>query len=188
MFFTRTGKSRITLFKEIALSCVIAFYLYQAIASISPDSSLKEAITDPVKNYWNFVGLTQNWALFSPIIRNINYHAATTITFENGEILLWQLPRMDRLDLYQRFRLEKFRKWDVDSLPWPDYKSFWPDFARCAGRLYYSPTNKPKQCSLFYEYTEIPPASDHLTDRYELPVHNKPVTVFTYFFKPEDFK
>jgi hypothetical protein len=155
---------------------------------VSPDSSLKKAITEPVDIYWQFLGFTQSWSLFSPLIRTINYHVAATITFENDAILLWQLPRMDRLDLYQRFRLEKFRKWDVDSLPWPDYKSFWPDFARCAGRLYYSPSNPPKQLSLILQWTAIPPASDHLTDRYELPRHDKTNTVFTYFFKPEDFK
>jgi hypothetical protein len=188
MFFTGMDKSRITLFKEVALSCLVAFYMCEAIASVSPDSSLKTAITEPVDNYWSFWGFTQSWSLFSPLIRNINFHAASTITFENGQVLLWQLPRMDRLDLYQRWRLEKFRKWDVDALPWPDYKSFWPAFARYAGRLYYSPTNKPKQLSLFYEYIEIPPPGEHLTDRYELPPHSKPVTVFTYFYKPEDFK
>jgi hypothetical protein len=102
--------------------------------------------------------------------------------------MIWQLPRMDKLNLIDRFRYEKFRKWDVDSLPWPDYKNFWPDFARYSGRLYYCPENKPVQLTLHIFWNDIPRPSDKLTDRSDLPQHTKLQTQFTYFYTDKDFE
>ena len=188
MFSDMLRRARTPLVKEIALTILICAYLLQAIASLSPDSELKKRLTAPADLFWNFWGFNQAWNLFSPVIRDLNYHVAATITFDDGTILTWQLPRMDHLNIYQRFRMEKFRKWDADSLPWPDYKAFWPDFARYTGRLYCSPQHKPKQLSLYLFWTTIPAPVDPLVDRYALPDHDKYSCVFTYFYKPEDLQ
>lgn len=177
------------LVKDIALSFVSCLYIFYAITSLSPDSELKSRIMNPVMGIWNFCGFYQRWSLFSPVIRTINHHTEAIVTFEDGTKMLWQLPRMDRMSLLQRFRLEKIRKWDSDSLPWPDYKQFWPEFARYIGRLYFDPHNKPVQLSLYLFWTKIPtPTKNKIVDRYELPRHTKFTPVFTYFYTPEDFQ
>jgi hypothetical protein len=102
--------------------------------------------------------------------------------------MLWEAPRMEKLSLMDRFRLEKFRKWGVDSLPWADFKEFWPDFARYLGHQYYDPGNKPVFLSLCLYWSDIPPPESASNSRSKLPEHTKFTTQFTYRYVPEDFK
>jgi hypothetical protein len=94
---------------------------------------------------------------------------------------------MNRLSYGERFRLEKFRKWSIDSLPWPDYKEFWPDFARYIGRKHYCANNKPASLSLNLYWIEIPkPTAAGISELATLPQHTKMSTVFFYKYKAED--
>lgn len=172
--------------REIALSSLICLYLFIQIAWLCPDSKPRSAIIEPVKLFWHFWGLDQSWKLFSPEIKNINFHTVAIITFADGMKLNWELPRMKRLNYLERFRDEKYRKWCVDSLPWPDYKEFWPDFARYAGRKFYRPDNKPVSLSLVLFWIEIPSPEGKIVPVANLPEHTKMNTVFYYRYKPED--
>jgi hypothetical protein len=153
-----------------------------------PESELQKQLVAPGNSFFQFWGLNQSWRLFAPTIREINYHTTATITFDDGAIMLWQMPRMDRLDLGHRFVLEKFRKWAVDTLPWPSYKEYWVDYAHYAGRVFATPQRKPVQFSLHLFCAKIPPPVGNLVDRYQLPPHEDSSLVFTYFYKPEDFQ
>jgi hypothetical protein len=175
---------------EAVMSALIVSYLFFTITWLSPESDLRTRVLEPVKQFWYFFGLDQNWRLFSPVIKDINFHTVAVLTFEDGYMLNWELPRMKRLDYLERFRDEKYRKWCVDSLPWPDYKEFWPDFARYAGRKFYNKANKPVSLSLQLYWIEIPPpprqAGEKIVPVAELPEHTKMNTVFYYRYKPED--
>lgn len=172
--------------KETLLSFLILAYLFFTITWLSPESNLRTRILEPVKQFWLFWGFDQNWRLFSPEIRNINFHTSATLTMTNGERVVWELPRMKQMSLWQRFKDEKFRKWSIDSLPWPDYKEFWPDFARYVGRQYCTPENKPVDLTLNLYWIEIPQPQAKLIPVKDLPEHTKYNTVFYYRFKPED--
>lgn len=176
--------------KEKALSALIITYLFFTVTWLSPESDLRTRILDPVRQFWVFWGLDQNWRLFSPVIRNINFHTTATLTMSDGERVVWQLPQMKTMGLWQKFKDEKFRKWSIDSLPWPDYKEFWPDFARYVGRQYASPANKPVDLSLNLYWIEIPEPGKELkpVKVKDLPAHTKYNTVFYYRFKPEDLQ
>ena len=179
---------------QIALSALIAVYLFFTISWLSPESEARTRIVEPIKQFWLFWGLDQNWRLFSPVIKNINFHTVAVITFEDGYRLNWELPRMKRLDYFQRFRDEKYRKWTIDSLPWPDYKPFWPDFARYVGRKFYNPVNKPVSLTLQLYWIEIPKPETKglgnivapIVPAGALPEHTKMNTVFFYRYQPGD--
>lgn len=172
--------------REILLSSTIALYLGVQIAWLMPESLARTAVISPIKQLWQFWGLDQNWRLFSPEIKNINFHTVAVITYADGMKLNWELPRMKRLNYWERFRDEKYRKWCVDSLPWPDYKEFWPDFARYAGRKFYKADNKPVSLSLVLYWIDIPKPTDKIVPVAALPEHTKMNTVFYYRYKPED--
>jgi len=175
---------------EPLLSVLIAVYLFFTIGWLSPESETRTRILEPVRQFWLFWGLDQNWRLFSPVIKDINFHTMAVLTFEDGYRLSWELPRSKRLDYFERFRDEKYRKWCVDSLPWPAYKEFWPDFARYAGRKFYTQSNKPVSLSLQLYWIEIPKpvvdAKGAILPVSALPEHTKMSTVFYYRYKPED--
>ncbi|MBX9696251.1 MAG: hypothetical protein K2Z81_27940, partial [Cyanobacteria bacterium] len=154
-----------------------------------PESEPKRRVVEPIKVLWLFFRLDQNWSLFSPVIRNINYHTVAVVTYRDGFKRIWELPRMERLNWIDKFRKEKFRKWSVDSLPWEDHKEFWPYFARYVGRELYNAENPPAEFSLCLFWAPIPaPKETDMVMREKLPVHTKFTHVFTYKYQPEDFK
>ena len=182
---------------EVCLSILTVTYLFFTITWLSPESEPRTRIIAPIKQFWLFWGLEQNWRLFSPVIKDINFHTVAVLTFEDGMRLNWELPRMKRLDYVARFRDEKYRKWCVDSLPWPDYKEFWPDFAKYIGRKFYTKTDRPVSLSLLLYWVPIPPpgkvgaapASSEttaFTPASALPEHSRLSTVFYYQYKPGD--
>ncbi len=178
--------------KESGLSLIFVVFLFFTISWLAPESPWRSATIEPIKQFYLFWGLDQNWKLFSPEIRKINFHTEAILTFDDGNRLIVELPRMNRMNYADRFKLEKFRKWSVDSLPWPDYKEFWPDFARYLGRKYNCSDNQPQSLSLNLYYIEIPVLdlnkSQPLVPLTEMPAHTKMNTVFFYRYKPEDFK
>jgi len=178
--------------KEGGLSLIFVVFLFFTISWLAPESTLRTNTIEPVKQFYLFWGLDQNWKLFSPEIRKINFHTEAILTFADGNRLIVEMPRMNRLNYWDRFRLEKFRKWSVDSLPWPDYKEFWPDFARYIGRKYNNNNNQPQSLSLNLYYIEIPTLDlNHphpLVPVTEMPPHTKINTVFFYRYQPADFK
>jgi hypothetical protein len=186
------GTNRWQLFKEIGLSVVTLTFLIITGFWLSPDKApstpLKKQIVEPIKVFWLFWGLEQNWALFSPVIKDINYHTVGVITRQDGSNEIWEFPRMDKLDLFTKFRLEKYRKWSIDSLPWPDHKQFWPYIARYIGRQTYRQDNPPVKFALLLFWTKIPPPATAFTERAKLPPHTKCNNVFTYEFSKEDFQ
>ncbi|MBS1998125.1 MAG: hypothetical protein JSS86_17500, partial [Cyanobacteria bacterium SZAS LIN-2] len=84
-------------------SLLIAAYLFFTITWLSPESPTRDRLLEPVKQFWLFWGLDQNWRLFSPVIKDINFHTMAVITFEDGYRLSWELPRMKRLNYFERF-------------------------------------------------------------------------------------
>src|SRR6516164_7758405 len=122
------------------IACLVALYFFYAVVWLCPACEFKRRLLAPVNHLFFYWRLDRSWALFSPTIRTINYHTGVTVTFEDGTKVIWELPRMDRLNMWERLRWDKWRKLDVDSLPWDIfYKDFWPDFARYVGRKYYNP-------------------------------------------------
>lgn len=95
---------------------------------------------------------------------------------------------MEKLSYFDRFRLEKYRKWGIDSLPWTPFKEFWPDFARYVGRQLYDKRNKPVSLTMNLHWSEIPPPDKNPVKQADVPDRTKFSTVFCYMFKDEDFK
>lgn len=173
--------------RQIFLSMVTIVYIIVNGFWLTPKSELRSRITDPFKDFWLFWGLHQSWALFSPTIKDINYHVIAIVTYENGYKRIWEPPRMDKLDLVTKFQKEKFRKWTIDSLPWPEHKKFWPDIARYIGRELYTKENPPKELSLCLLWSKIPHPVDNKPLK-PLPDHTRFNTVFTYKYVSEDFQ
>jgi hypothetical protein len=173
---------------EVLLSCISVFYVCYTLIWISPDRELKTRLVAPFRLWWEFWGLNQHWAMFSPTIRDLNVHTSGTLTLQDGTVVIWEPPRMERLNLFDRFRLAKWRKWDDDWLPWPKYKPFYPDVARYVGRLHYLENNKPAFFSLHLHWTKLPRVEEKFFERTRLPEHSKYNTLFTYFFSDKDFK
>lgn len=179
--------------KEVILSTVTITWVLITAFWLVPDKDdvgiLRKRIVGPVQMFWLFWGLEQSWALFSPTIRDMNYHTVGVVTLKDGSKLIWEPPRMDKLDIWERFQKEKYRKWGVDSLPWKPFKEFWPYMARYVGRQVQNQENPPVQFSLLLYWTKIPPPTEtEFVSKSKLPAHTNCSNVFTYVYRKEDLR
>lgn len=171
---------------QTVVSLLTIGYFVYVIAWLTPESEPRSRIIKPMEFFWNYWRLDQNWRLFSPEIRGISYHTSCRLTFEDGTNANYELPQNLRLSMAERFRTEKWRKWGIDSLPWPDYKQFWPDFARFVGRRFYREDNKPVSMSFYLHWADMYPPADR--SRSDLEYHYKISPIFMYRYTPEDFR
>lgn len=179
-------KHHVALLKSL-ISAFIICYVSVILVFLSPKTALTNAITGSIKPWWFFAGFQQRWELFSPSIRTLNVHTVAMVTFENGTVTLWELPRLEQMNAFDKFRKDKLRKWAADSVPWEPYKQFWPDLARYVGRIHYDPKNKPVSLTLLRLTADIPPPSVAVRRELFAP-HTKLSTCFSYRFSPEDFR
>lgn len=180
--------SKKTLASEVLISVFVCLYFLTVLVWLTPESVFKSRYFSQLYNPWLFFGLSQSWALFSPNIREINYYPSAIITFQDGSKTLWEPPLMDKLTLIERFQKEKFRKWSIDSLPWPRFDNYREDFARYVGRQVYNPANKPVSIALNLRWIEIPKPIEPLLGQGDLPPKTKFNTTFCYLYKGEDFQ
>jgi hypothetical protein len=174
---------------KTVISAGIIVYYTLAVIHLSPDSPFSTKLKDPTRTLCEFFGWIQNWHLFGPEIRNINFHSFGLIGYADGTIGSWEPPRFDVLTLHQKYCKDKFHKWDQDCVPWENYRDFWPGLARYVGRLHYDRANVPVWFMLLRFEADIPdPRTGKLLDSGNMPPHSRLLNAFTYHYSPEDFK
>lgn len=148
---------------------------------MSPEGPLKSAILPFISPIIAATGIGQSWSVFSPDVREANYHETALIAFDDGLLKLYEFPRMQKLDYLERFRCEKFRKIFFDCMPWPEYKQFLPDFAQWVADSNQRANNQVQMVSLIHNHCRTPqPDPEHWVNRCDLPEHNNQTTYFVY--------
>lgn len=176
---------------KISISVFLVAYYGLTFINISPNAEgpLNSRLREPTHVICEFFGWMQNWRLFGPLIRTINFHTFALIGYENGMIGSWEAPRFDLMNLNEKYRKDKFHKWDSDCLPWFNYHNFWPGFARWLGNLHYDPGNKPVWCLLLRYESDIPdPRQGKILEHDAMPPRTRLLNSFLYHYQPEDFK
>jgi hypothetical protein len=172
---------------KIIISTFIILFVGTTLAWLSPEKiALRKLIVEASTGVFKFAGLWQGWELFAPNIRNVNSHTIALISFDDGSLTAWPLPRFEQMGAMEKFRKDKFRKWNGDNVQWDRYKDFWPAFARYVGRLHYNGSGaKPVSCTLMMFQTTVPGPTSHVS-RAALPQHDQPKFSFFYVYKDGD--
>lgn len=173
---------------EIVLSTASVMYIVCTVFWILPDCALRTKLISPYKVFWDFSGLHQRWVMFGAMHDVKNLHLTATIVYQDGMILFWEPPRSDILSNFDKFRLERFRKWDDDWIPFDKYKNYWPDLALYVARFHSQAGNRPVSFSLHMHSYAIPLPERGLIKRSCLPEHTEYSTIFTYHYSDQDFK
>src|SRR5262249_34338144 len=150
-------------------------------------SPLRDRIVKPIFTVWTGFGLTQDWKLFCPKIRDLNFHCAAIISYADGINEVWEPTRFDTVSVPEKFLGDRMRKWCVDCLPWPDHKEYWAGLCRYLVRSHQAEANAPTNVSLHYRWIAIPPP-DHFTPRSQLPFHTNFWHTFFYSTESQDIK
>ena len=176
---------------KVVISALLIGYYFLSMIHLSPniEAPLPNRLKEPTRTICEFFGWVQNWRLFGPEIRNINFHSFALIGYSDGTIGSWEPPRFDVMTNNQKYRKDKFHKWDQDCLPWFNYRNFWPGLARYVGRLHYDRSNAPLWFMLLRLEADIPdPRTGQILDTNNMPPHTRLLNSFFYHYRPEDFK
>lgn len=105
----------------------------------------------------NLAGLGQNWSLFSPNVRNCNVYNLVVVTYQSGMLKLYELPRMEKLNLLGKWQQEKLRKLFNDNFPYPKHVMLRPPASRFLIRANGKPGDPPVRLAYFLISNPIPP-------------------------------
>jgi len=171
---------------EFWISIFVTSYIVMIVLWLIRDSN--PVLSRVVKFYGPIItvsGLEQNWALFSPKLRNFNFHNLAMITFRDGSVKLYEWPRMDRSNLIEKAQNEKFRKMFNDCMPWHSYADFHPSVARYVARANANPDNPPVRVALVYFWGVIPDPQFGFKQG-NLPEQSKFCCYYVYQVHPRD--
>jgi hypothetical protein len=174
---------------KILISAFIILHVTLTIAWLSPEThALRRAITDTTNWAWKFFGFWQGWELFAPAIRNVNAHSLAVINFDDGSSTAWPLPRFEQMGIVDKYRFDKFRKWNGDNAQWARYKEHWPALARYVANLHYAGTGPKPVSFTLLQFKASMPAPSSRVSREGMPQHDQAESTFFYTYKPEDFR
>jgi hypothetical protein len=170
----------------------VAVYFSIAVITLLPKSPLQSRLIALVSPLTQAFNLTQNWKLFSPDLREINFCSHAVVEFADGTTKLYEFPRLEQMGTFDAYKRQKLCKLFQDSMPWPDFSVFWPDVGRFIARANFdrsdqSVSNPPVQVSLAYNWVPVSDM-DHFEKQSDLKEPNRRFTFFVYRVKPEDLK
>lgn len=142
-----------------AVNGFIALHLYVMAVWGLPGSAWRTMFSRPIERYVIPAGLWHSWDMFSPDPLAINFHLDAYVTFQDGSMKVWDFPRMERLGLWERFQMERFRKWR-ERVRQDSFQMVWDDTARYIARQHGQEqaggTNPPVQVMLARHWSAIP--------------------------------
>lgn len=176
---------------RVGVYLFVAIYFSIAIITLLPKSPLQSRLFGLVAPLASALNLSQNWKLFSPDLREINFCSYAVVEFTDGTTKLYEFPRLEQMGAFEAYRRQKLCKIFQDSMPWPDFSSFWPDIGRFLARANFDPSdidsNAPVQVTLVYNWVPVPDM-DHYEKQADLKEPSRSFTFFIYRVKPEDLK
>ena len=177
--------------ERLCLNLLILSFLGSAIILSFSETPLFSYETGrKIRGYFAPFGMRQFWRLFGPDLRTYNFYTLVVIEFADGTIKFRELPRMEKLSVWQRFVHEKERNVFVQTLPGPPNKIFYPSVARYLARANFDrnhPENPPSTISFYFIYQDMPlPLKEKWVYRDQLPLLTRKNLHFVYRVVPSD--
>ena len=145
-----------------AITAFILFHLFVITVVAIPLESFA-GLKALVMPYMRWSGLFQSWDMFGPDPVKVNAYVKAVVISRDRHMQVWSFPKMEDLDLGQRFRKERYRKF-LEVLPQPQYARLWPDVAGHLARSLNNPADPPDKILLIEFQSDIHPAGDHAPD------------------------
>lgn len=116
------------------ISAFVLFYVGCLWVWLQPNSVWRDNVLTPVKPLIMFLGLWQNYQVFSPDPRLVNVFLDAEVTYADGTTSIWKYPRMEQFGPVEKMVKERYRKLGLDYLNWDVNKKLWPEFALYVAR------------------------------------------------------
>ena len=139
-------------------------------------------VREMVRPYLVWSGLFQTWDMFAPNPKSINSYIKAVVITENRHMKVWTFPRMEELSFRERYRKERYRKFE-DALQDQQLETLWPDVATHIARLLKSPGDRPDKVLLIQFRADIKPGADDSTGSVA-----EPHILYEGYVEPGDLK
>lgn len=147
-----SGSIRRALISAFILAHLIAITLW----AVPYDFSFIVRARDLIQPYMRWTGLFQTWDMFAPNPIPANTYIKAVVITEHHYIHTWDYPRMDQLGLGERYRKERYRKFEENLLQ--DRTSLLlADVMKHIARFYNDPNDPPEKIILLKYETQIRP-------------------------------
>lgn len=175
-------------FWKVIVSSFIAIYFTSVIIWLFAEIPFQDKLA-PYSHWINIAdGGVQHWSLFSPSVRHVIYHETAIVSFKDGTMKLYEFPRMEKMNHWEKFKHEKLRKLFGDCIPWPGYEAFLPSVARYLAASNQDGNNQPAMITMvFNSASNPPPDPDNWNYRDRLPFHTDKLVTFLYAVRENDF-
>jgi hypothetical protein len=175
--------------RKIFLTIFLIFYYIVAGFWNSPSGPLHEQMFRFLRTAADICAFEQTWNMFGPPLRVWNGHFYITITFEDGSARICELPRMEKMNLWEKFKREKLRKLFIDNLPNPDFRPYLPFICASIATANADPKNQPVLVCLTFKWCNLPDLNEKkLAPPDEHSEHIWSRTDCVYRVKPEDLQ
>lgn len=94
---------------RILIDAFIVVYLFLAWAWRQPHGTLGHAATEPIARFVQWIGLAQDWSMFTPDPPFTGADLQVIVKLESGAAILWEPPRMEALSRRGAFRFFRYR-------------------------------------------------------------------------------
>ncbi|HLK68172.1 MAG TPA: DUF5819 family protein [Bryobacteraceae bacterium] len=145
--------------EKVGRRAAMAFIAFHAVAItlwvIPFNDTLTALVRRYVGPYFSLLGLHQEWSLFAPDPIATNSYVDAEVLLRNGEMRVWNLPKLEGLGFQERYSKARYRKF-TNWLYRDSYSYAWPDAARYIARQFKSSPVRPLTVSLVRHWARIP--------------------------------
>jgi hypothetical protein len=167
---------------------IVAFFIVANAIALSHLPENENWLIPIVRRYAGFFGLEQNWTMFSGL-RKANFHMLAVISFRDGTEKLYEYPRMNLLDQFEHFRVEKRRTLFYEYLPGRWGRKYRPAMARHLIWCNDSAENHPDMITYIYNFANVPkPDPKNWVSFDKLPAHRDKTPYFVYRVRMPDLQ
>jgi hypothetical protein len=138
-----------------AINVFLIFHLFAIACWCAPSHALPfEVVRTLVGPYFRWIGLFQNWDMFSPSPKHRNGYLEAMVVYTDGSVRYWPFPRMDRMSFGERYMRERYRKFE-ETLAEDKYSDMWPDVARHLARQFSGGAKRPEVIMLILNWSDL---------------------------------
>jgi hypothetical protein len=177
--------------RMIFISLFIVFYYAVAGFWNSPPGGLRDGVINNFRVVADLFAFEQTWNMFGPPVRKWNGHYFITVTFADGSFRICEMPRMEKMSFWEKFRREKLRKLFMDNLPNPQFAGYLPQICANLALANANPKNPPVLSCLTFKWANMADPDEkkaELPSPYEHPEHTFSRTDMVYRVSPEDLQ
>lgn len=168
--------------RKIAINAFLIFHILAITCWCLPiNSALILECREFVRPYFLWTGLFQSWDMFAPNPKSMNSYLEALIIYKDRSTEIWTFPRVQLLDLTERYYRERYRKFE-ENVTENDHAGLWPDTARYVARLHRNGSAPPVTVMLLVRWSNIVQRDDGTFERTPWDAH----VFYSYTVKPED--